>query len=188
MNTVFKTWRSKFAVTKVQQLWKQPYCERNIFKYVSRYYVCAAEYSVFAALINVCNRKFLELTPANILSSNKQATRLLNVTKNRCWKCNAVVIERDLVCMSCGSVQEPKQNLNHFEIFKETPQFDIDTRNLTVKFRRLQTLLHPDKFATRSEVSCYFFPPLKQITYFTYLYNHLKVFLLYYYLSCSICI
>lgn len=153
MNTVFKTWRSKFAVTKVQQLWKLSFCEQNIFKHVSRHYVYAAEFCISAALINVSSRKFLERTPVIALSYNKQATRLLNVTKNRCWKCNAVVIERDLVCMSCGSVLEPRQKLNHFEIFKETPHFDLDTRNLTVKFRRLQTLLHPDKFATRSEVS-----------------------------------
>lgn len=151
MYTVFKTWRSKFFITKVQQLWKQSYYEKNIFQNVNRCYVYAADYSVSTILINICSRKVLDLAPTTIFSKNKQATRLLNVTKNRCWKCNAVVIERDLVCLSCGSVQEPKLNLNHFEIFKETPHFDIDTRNLTVKFRRLQTLLHPDKFASRSE-------------------------------------
>ncbi|KAG8180787.1 hypothetical protein JTE90_012966 [Oedothorax gibbosus] len=53
--------------------------------------------------------------------------------------------------MTCASVQEPNQKLNYFEMFKETPHFDIDVRNLTVKFRRLQTLLHPDKTASRPE-------------------------------------
>lgn len=156
MNTVFKTWRSKFTVTKVQQLWKQAYYEQYIFQNLKRCYVYAADFTCSAALINICNRKFLEFTPATIFSYSKQATRLVNITKYRCWKCNAVVIERDLVCVSCGSVQEPKQNLNHFEIFKETPHFDIDTRNLSIKFRRLQTLLHPDKFASRSDVSTQF--------------------------------
>lgn len=157
MNTVFKTWRSKFFVTKAQQLWKQSYYDQKLFRYTKRYYAYDVNYSCSTALIqNSSSRKFLELKPATIYICSKQTTRLLNVSRNRCWKCNAVVIERDLVCMSCGCVQEPKQKLNHFEIFKETPNFDIDTRNLTVKFRRLQTLLHPDKFASRSEVSMIF--------------------------------
>lgn len=148
MNTVFKTWRSKYCVTKFQQLWKQLYTGQKRLKPTSQYYVRTVNYSCSTAVIqNARCRKFL---PAVYLCK-KQAIRLLNVSKNRCWKCNAVVIERDLVCMSCGCVQEPKQNLNHFEIFKETAHFDIDSRNLKVKFRRLQTLLHPDKFATRSE-------------------------------------
>lgn len=149
MNTVSKTCRNKVFVTKVQQMWKHSYTEQKPVKYVSWCYVYSVNYSCSTALIeNVRSRKILELIPA---AASRQATRLLNVSKNRCWKCNAVITERDLVCMSCGCVQEPKQNLNNFEIFKETPQFDIDSRNLTVKFRRLQNLLHPDKFASRSE-------------------------------------
>ncbi|GIY90190.1 iron-sulfur cluster co-chaperone protein HscB [Caerostris darwini] len=96
------------------------------------------------------DRKYLRLVYTTYFK-NKQTFRLLSISKNRCWNCNAVVTERDLVCMSCRSVQEPRQNLNYFEIFKETPHFDIDIRNLTVKFRHLQNLLHPDKIASRPE-------------------------------------
>ncbi|GFT07488.1 iron-sulfur cluster co-chaperone protein HscB [Nephila pilipes] len=151
MNTAFKRWGSKFVVTKVQQLWKRSFEEHKIFKYTKCHDVFSIYGCNLAASVNIfADRKYSKLSVfVNI--SNKQAIRFLSVSKNRCWKCNAVVTERDLVCMSCGSVQKPNQKLNYFEIFKEIPHFDIDIRNLTVKFRRLQNLLHPDKIATRPE-------------------------------------
>ncbi|XP_054724445.1 iron-sulfur cluster co-chaperone protein HscB-like [Uloborus diversus] len=151
MNTVFKTWGNKFVVLKLQQAWKKSYEAHNILKYSNRcsFFFINASHSSLSSQISGTRYKILKNFPLFVLG--KQHLRLLNISKNRCWKCNAVVIERDLVCMSCGCVQEPRQNLNHFELFKETPHFDIDVRNLTVKFRRLQTLLHPDKIANRSE-------------------------------------
>ncbi|KFM83354.1 hypothetical protein X975_11261, partial [Stegodyphus mimosarum] len=150
MNTILNKWGNKFAVLKVHHLWKMP-SENRLFKIMKRCFVVVVNDSCFTPFgYRSCNRKFLELTSSAVHFWSTHAVRLLNVSKNRCWKCNAVVIERDLVCMSCGCVLEPRQKLNHFEVFKETPHFDIDVNNLTVKFRRLQTLLHPDKFASRS--------------------------------------
>lgn len=149
MNTVFKKCGSKFVASKVQQLWKRTYEEHKLFKNASRRYAYIGYDCASFGHITCTYKPVLISLP---IFWGYQGNRLLNAAKNRCWKCHAVVIERDLVCMSCGSVQEPKVNLNHFEIFKETLQFDLDAGNLTVKFRRLQTLLHPDKFASRSEI------------------------------------
>ncbi|KAF8766705.1 iron-sulfur cluster co-chaperone protein HscB-like [Argiope bruennichi] len=152
MNTAFKRWGSKFVVTKVQQFWKRSFQERKVLKYTKCHAIYSGyDYDVAILRNTFSNTKYLQSPVYSIYFSSRQAVRLLSISKNRCWNCNAVVTERDLVCMSCGSVQEPRQNLNYFEIFKETPHFDIDTRNLTVKFRRLQNLLHPDKIASRPE-------------------------------------
>lgn len=159
MNTAFNRWGSKCAVSFYHHLLKRPY-EFKVFDSPKRFYAYPSNDHRLknGGHISV-NCRILVLSEASVyyLSKNKQAFRLLSISKNRCWKCNAVVTERDLVCMTCGSVQEPNQKLNYFEIFKETPQFHIDVRNLTVKFRRLQTLLHPDKIATRPEVSILLF-------------------------------
>lgn len=40
---------------------------------------------------------------------------------------------------------------NHFELFKLEPNFDIDTAQIAERYRELQRVVHPDKFANASE-------------------------------------
>ena len=42
---------------------------------------------------------------------------------------------------------ESNADLTHFDVFELDPTFDLDARKLTKKFREIQSILHPDKFA-----------------------------------------
>ena len=45
----------------------------------------------------------------------------------------------------------PAPGKNHFELFGLPATFDIDTDELTVRYRELQRRVHPDKFANASD-------------------------------------
>ncbi|KAH6937977.1 hypothetical protein HPB50_006069 [Hyalomma asiaticum] len=68
-----------------------------------------------------------------------------------CWNCSEALARTDLVCRRCESPQEVSHTLNYFEVFGEDAKYDIDASKLQGKFRELQRLLHPDKFAARSK-------------------------------------
>lgn len=68
-----------------------------------------------------------------------------------CWNCSEVLGAADFICGRCESPQEVSHKLNYFEVFNEVQKYDIDVSKLQRTFRNLQRLLHPDKFATKSE-------------------------------------
>lgn len=68
-----------------------------------------------------------------------------------CWNCSEVLGKADFICGRCESPQEVPHKLTYFEVFNEVQRYDIDVRKLQRTFRDLQRLLHPDKFATKSE-------------------------------------
>ncbi|XP_057369143.1 iron-sulfur cluster co-chaperone protein HscB-like [Daphnia carinata] len=69
-----------------------------------------------------------------------------------CWKCGVTVdLKKVLFCNHCEVVQKPKYEVDFFEIFCLKRTFEVDTRELTKKFRLLQMQLHPDRFSQKSE-------------------------------------
>ncbi|XP_050045958.2 co-chaperone protein HscB [Dermacentor andersoni] len=68
-----------------------------------------------------------------------------------CWNCSEALTRTDIICRRCESLQEISHTLNYFEVFDEKAKYDFDASKLQQKFRELQRLLHPDKFATRSK-------------------------------------
>ncbi|XP_037291115.2 iron-sulfur cluster co-chaperone protein HscB-like protein, mitochondrial [Rhipicephalus microplus] len=68
-----------------------------------------------------------------------------------CWNCSEPLAKKDLVCRRCESPQEVTHAPNYFEVFDEEAKYDIDASKLQGKFRQLQRLLHPDKFAAKSK-------------------------------------
>lgn len=73
----------------------------------------------------------------------------------KCWNCQTILdIRPCLFCKSCSIIQSPEdQNLNYFELFNINVQYDIDTAILTSNFRKLQNLMHPDRFSNKTEVN-----------------------------------
>lgn len=73
-----------------------------------------------------------------------------NIAVN-CWKCGK---ERksinDLFCDKCSIVQNPHEYDNYFKVFDLAEDFDVDHKQLTLKYRKMQSLLHPDKFSNRT--------------------------------------
>ncbi|CAH1738025.1 co-chaperone protein HscB homolog [Aphis gossypii] len=71
----------------------------------------------------------------------------------KCWNCQTILdIRPCLFCKNCSIIQSPEdQNLNYFELFNINVQYDIDTVQLTTNFRKLQNLMHPDRFSNKTE-------------------------------------
>lgn len=68
-----------------------------------------------------------------------------------CWNCGVDVHISDFVCKKCDCLQEGFRKLNYFEVFGEAPRYDIDSGKLQDKLHGLQKVLHPDKFAAKSQ-------------------------------------
>jgi len=82
------------------------------------------------------------------------ARSLLSGRNTNCWQCNTQVDLPQFTCPKCGTVLDPEytiKQLNHFEVFDLEPKFEVDTQELSKSFKKLQFLLHPDKFATKDE-------------------------------------
>lgn len=90
------------------------------------------------------------------INSNTYAT----FNEFKCWNCHTMLYTRpSLFCTSCTLIQSSdQQNFNYYELFNIKEQYEIDTGQLTSSFRKLQNLLHPDKFSNKTEVI--FFLPL----------------------------
>lgn len=67
-----------------------------------------------------------------------------------CWNCSKNIIETDLFCPSCSKIQPPSQ-VSHFVRLGVSADFDLGIKNLEVAYFALQTKLHPDRFASKSE-------------------------------------
>lgn len=46
---------------------------------------------------------------------------------------------------------EPPKNVNYFELFDIEQSFNLDSKALSKKFKNMQKVLHPDKFAQKKE-------------------------------------
>lgn len=69
-----------------------------------------------------------------------------------CWKCG---LERknmaNVFCEECSVIQNPHETRNYFRILNLDEKFDIDTKELQNKYRKMQSHLHPDKFTNKSD-------------------------------------
>lgn len=74
-------------------------------------------------------------------------------SSRKCWRCSRETLGYSLSqlyhCDGCGSIQRPIQCLTYFDLLGAPERFDLDVRALSASHRRLQFLLHPDKFAQR---------------------------------------
>ena len=84
------------------------------------------------------------------------------ITSDRtCWKCAEPLLDHMMArdhsadvfnCPSCDVLQPPAEHLNHFQLLGFETDYDVDTKHLTSKYRKIQSRLHPDKAARLSQV------------------------------------
>ncbi|PSN53051.1 hypothetical protein C0J52_03968 [Blattella germanica] len=80
--------------------------------------------------------------------------RLLStINQGLCWKCGSGPVS-GLFCNQCNTLQKPEQKTNYFSLMGIKEEYKIDDRQLTTKFRKLQNILHPDRFSTKTEEEC----------------------------------
>ncbi|XP_067003639.2 iron-sulfur cluster co-chaperone protein HscB [Anabrus simplex] len=68
-----------------------------------------------------------------------------------CWKCAAMRSGTEIFCSRCNVLQKPDINSNYFDIFNLKPSFELEQRDLTTHYHKLQNILHPDRFANSME-------------------------------------
>ena len=68
----------------------------------------------------------------------------------KCWHCNTQISEVELFCPSCAKIQPPAP-IDHFTRMAMPQDFDLGIKKLDIAYFSLQTKLHPDRFAQKSE-------------------------------------
>ncbi|XP_050075521.1 iron-sulfur cluster co-chaperone protein HscB [Anopheles maculipalpis] len=70
---------------------------------------------------------------------------------SRCWKCSSLEVKNMFFCASCGTIRETSRDKDFFELLKINKEFKIDPSTLVLNYRHIQSMIHPDKFAQKSE-------------------------------------
>lgn len=68
-----------------------------------------------------------------------------------CWQCKAPVTSMEFFCPACNVIQPPSMETTYFDLMSSPKTFDVNTAQLTEKYKELQWKLHPDKFSDVSE-------------------------------------
>ncbi|XP_062500300.1 iron-sulfur cluster co-chaperone protein HscB-like [Corticium candelabrum] len=83
------------------------------------------------------------------------ASRLLSIRCNSssCWKCGLSLRNKPfyLFCGCSYNVLLPPYADDYFAVFGIARSLEIETRQLTARFRELQNLIHPDKFSQKCQ-------------------------------------
>ncbi|XP_053663508.1 iron-sulfur cluster co-chaperone protein HscB [Anopheles marshallii] len=77
--------------------------------------------------------------------------RAIAAANNRCWKCGNFEVTNMFFCASCGAIRETLKEQDFFELLKISKEFKIDSSTLVQNYRHIQSMIHPDKFAHKSE-------------------------------------
>lgn len=68
-----------------------------------------------------------------------------------CWRCKRPISEKPGVfCSSCRVIQPLKRDQTFFDYFGLKKDFSVNPDDLKLKFREVQSQVHPDKFAQNS--------------------------------------
>ncbi|CAH2010596.1 unnamed protein product [Acanthoscelides obtectus] len=89
------------------------------------------------------------IRPNNDLFNRKLFISKTNF-QNVCWKCGIEQGISSLFCDKCNALQHPKEKENLFKVLSMEEDFKMDEGALKNKFRKMQSLIHPDKFSNRS--------------------------------------
>ncbi|KAF5285770.1 hypothetical protein FQR65_LT13049 [Abscondita terminalis] len=77
--------------------------------------------------------------------------KLFSDAAPKCWNCGATkTVNGPLLCPHCNVLQKPPDTSNYFTVLNIDQTFDIDHKLLTNKYRRMQSVLHPDKYSNKS--------------------------------------
>ena len=84
----------------------------------------------------------------------KMTTQVVTRHTSSCWSCGRRLSEteaKSFFC-SCKRLLPVNRNNNYFSLFGMKPDFKLETRELTNRFRQLMRALHPDLYAQKSQI------------------------------------
>jgi hypothetical protein len=76
-----------------------------------------------------------------------------NSAQLQCWKCGSEIQNSSLFCNLCSTLQKPDESKTYFDILCIKEGFEVKDEELTTKYRKLQSVLHPDRFSVKNAVS-----------------------------------
>lgn len=101
-----------------------------------------------------------------VLSEPAVAARKLKIfsatTQRVCWNCTHNIHAGTIFCKSCNSLQPVDKSRGLFGIIGIESSFKINPQELKQKYRDLQSVLHPDKFSSKSKVCKLLFDEILQ--------------------------
>jgi len=101
-----------------------------------------------------------KISTTSIINSFNEPLKPLEKNKtNICWNCGADFCEENndnqldnlLTCSKCSVLRRPPKHINHFELFGIERKFKMDLKKLAQKYKSMQRILHPDRFAQSTE-------------------------------------
>lgn len=75
-----------------------------------------------------------------------------NSIQTQCWKCGSEIQNSSLFCSLCSTLQKPDESKTYFDILCIEEGFEVEDEELTTKYRKLQNVLHPDRFSVKNAV------------------------------------
>lgn len=97
---------------------------------------------------------------ANLIIGSTSAKRYTNTSDGaalasgvKCWNCGSDINNPIFKCCSCGKLQDcrDQKDVDFFKLLQVEPRFEVNSAELSRKFRVLQSQVHPDKFAGKSD-------------------------------------
>ncbi|XP_018565409.1 uncharacterized protein LOC108906586 [Anoplophora glabripennis] len=110
--------------------------------------------STSTLVLNYFNRSIfnsLNSSKHNLHNSAQNSLTFKRFNSSVCWKCGKERKNSQVFCETCNAVQAPLEKDNYFKVFGLEENFDIDQQYLKNKFRKLQSMLHPDKFSNKTD-------------------------------------
>ncbi|ORX86427.1 Co-chaperone Hsc20 [Anaeromyces robustus] len=105
------------------------------------------------SLINSTSDNLKNLTYYNKQFKQQQQRLYATHSGKRCWKCKAENKIEAVFCENdkCKVIQILDPEVDYFNILGVEKSFDINLKDLKIKFLKLQQLVHPDNFSTKSD-------------------------------------
>jgi len=98
-------------------------------------------------------KKQLTFYPFSTITTNKNTD---NFKEKFCQGCKMKQIDSKIICGICNTIHNPLDFIRHnnyFELFNLNQKFSIDKSFLEKKYKEIQKVIHPDKFAQRDSAT-----------------------------------
>lgn len=71
---------------------------------------------------------------------------------SKCWNCNEKVDDFKFTCQNCNVLLKPDPKMTYFQLMNLSETFDLDTEEISSKYKKLQMIFHPDRYINKSKV------------------------------------
>ncbi|KAL0278931.1 UNVERIFIED_CONTAM: hypothetical protein PYX00_000608 [Menopon gallinae] len=81
---------------------------------------------------------------------NKSVRHYCKIETN-CWNCDHKIDVLTFTCQNCKALQRPDPKMTYFQLLDLPEAFDINTDDISTRYKKLQMMFHPDRFVNKSK-------------------------------------